>query len=86
MDFFALEQELRKGKIPLVLYVYGDEPYLIEKGVERLQAEVIPDHLREFNREVYSAGEVSASRVVDAARTLPMLNQFGEGGGSLHPR
>jgi DNA polymerase-3 subunit delta len=76
VDFFALEQDLKKGKIPLFLYLYGDEPYLIEKGIERLQAEIIPDPVREFNREVYSASEVSVSRVVDAARTLPMLNPW----------
>jgi DNA polymerase-3 subunit delta len=76
MDFFALEEDLKRKKIPLILYFYGDEPYLIEKGIERLQAEIIPDHVREFNREVYSASEVSVSKVVDAARTLPMLNPW----------
>ena len=67
---------MKKGEIPLVLYLYGDESYLIEKGIEGLREKLIPAHLQEFNRDVYSAGDVSASMVVDAARTLPVLNPW----------
>jgi len=67
---------LTKGKIPLVLYLFGDEPYLIEKGIEGLRKKLIPAKLQEFNRDVYSAGDVSASRIVDAARTVPVLNPW----------
>lgn len=76
MDFFALDKGLKEGKIPRVLYLFGDEPYLIERGIEGLRTKIIPAHLQEFNRDVYSAGEVPASRIVDAARTVPMLNPW----------
>ncbi|UCD71197.1 MAG: DNA polymerase III subunit delta [Syntrophobacterales bacterium] len=76
MDFFALDKELKKGTIPLVLYLFGDEPYLIEKGIEGLRTEIIPTNLQEFNVDVYSADEVPASRIVDVARTVPMLNPW----------
>ncbi len=76
MDFFALDKGLKEGRIPRVLYLFGDEPYLIERGIEGLRTRIIPAHLQEFNRDVYSAGEVPASRIVDAARTVPMLNPW----------
>ncbi len=76
MDFFALDKGLKGGEIPRVLYLYGDEPYLIEKGIEGLRTKLIPAHIQEFNRDVYSAGEVPASRIVDAARTLPVMNPW----------
>ena len=76
MDILALDRQLSRGNIPLLLYLYGDEPYLIEKGVEGLQKRLIPVHLREFNRDVYSAGEVPPSRIVDAARTVPVLSPW----------
>jgi DNA polymerase-3 subunit delta len=76
MDFFALDKGLKEGKIPRVLYLFGDEPYLIERGIEGLRTKIIPAYLQEFNRDVYSAGEVPASRIVDAARTVPMLNPW----------
>ncbi|MFQ5841937.1 MAG: DNA polymerase III subunit delta [Thermodesulfobacteriota bacterium] len=76
MDFFALDKGLNKGEVPRVLYLFGDEPYLIEMGIEGLRKKIIPDHLQEFNRDSYSAGEIPASRIVDAARTVPMLNPW----------
>jgi len=76
VDFFALDKGLKKGEIPLVLYLFGDEPYLIEKAIEGLRTRLIPAHLQEFNREVYSAGEGPASRIVDAGRTIPVLNPW----------
>jgi DNA polymerase-3 subunit delta len=76
MDFFALDKGLREGKVPRILYLFGDEPYLIERGIEGLRTKIIPAHLQEFNRDVYSADEVPASRIVDAARTVPMLNPW----------
>ena len=71
-----MDKGLKKGKIPLILYLYGDEPYLIEKGIEGLRTKIIPANLQEFNMDVYSAGEVPAFRIVDAARTLPALNPW----------
>jgi DNA polymerase-3 subunit delta len=76
VDFFGLDKGLKQGKIPLVLYLYGEEPYLIERGIEKLRTSIIPAHLQEFNREVYSAGEVPVSKIVDSARTVPMLNSW----------
>ncbi|MFQ6079687.1 MAG: DNA polymerase III subunit delta [Thermodesulfobacteriota bacterium] len=76
MDFFALDKGLNKGEVPRVLYLFGEEPYLVEMGIEGLRKKIIPDHLQEFNRDSYSAGEIPASRIVDAARTVPMLNPW----------
>jgi DNA polymerase-3 subunit delta len=76
VDISALDRQLSDENIPLILFLYGDEPYLIEKGVEGLQKRLIPAHLREFNRDVYSAGEVPPSKVVEAARTVPVLNPW----------
>jgi len=76
MDFFSSDKGLNRGEVPRVLYLFGNEPYLIEKGIEGLRKKIIPAHLQEFNRDVYSAGEVPASRIVDAARTVPMLNPW----------
>ncbi len=76
MDLFALDKGLNKGEVPRVLYLFGDEPYLIEKGIEGLRKKIIPAHLQEFNRDVYWAGEIGASRIVDTARIVPMLNPW----------
>jgi len=76
MDLFALDKGLNRGEVPRVLYLFGDEPYIIERGIEGLRKKIIPAHLQDFNRDVYSADEVPASRIVDAARTVPMLNPW----------
>jgi len=76
VDVFALDRGLKEGQVPLVLYLFGDEPYLIERGIEALRQKLVPSGLQDFNRDTFVAGEVPASRIVDAARTVPVLNRW----------
>lgn len=76
MDFFALDRGLKEGQVPLVLFLFGNEPYLIERGIEGLRQKLIPSDFQDFNRDIFVAGEVPASRIVDAARTVPVLNAW----------
>lgn len=67
------EKEVREGDIGPLYYIYGDEPYLVERGVKRLLARAVSPDFREFNMTVYYGGEAKGEEIAEAAQTLPMF-------------
>lgn len=56
-----------------VVYVWGDEAFLVDRALREIEAEVLPGGGADFNRELFEAPDASASAVVNAAKTLPFL-------------
>ncbi|HEY6872593.1 MAG TPA: DNA polymerase III subunit delta [Geobacteraceae bacterium] len=67
------EKEVCEGEIGPLYYFYGDEPYLVERGVKRLLARAVSPEFREFNLTVFYGGEAKGPEIVEAAQTLPMF-------------
>jgi DNA polymerase-3 subunit delta len=67
------EKEIREGDIGPLYYVYGDEPYLVERGVKRLLARAVSPDFREFNLTVFYGGEAKGEEIAEVAQTLPMF-------------
>jgi DNA polymerase-3 subunit delta len=67
------EHEVSKGVIGPLYYVYGDEPYLVERGVRLLLSRAVSEELRDFNLSIFYGNEVKGDEVVEAAQTLPMF-------------
>ena len=67
------DKDVREGGKGPLYYLYGDEPYLVERGVKRLMDRVVPADFREFNLNVFYGGEVKGEAIVEAAQTLPMF-------------
>lgn len=67
------EKEVRGGEVGPLYYFYGDEPYLVERGVKRLLARAVAPEFREFNLSVFYGGETKGEEIVEAAQTLPMF-------------
>ena len=68
-----LETNIRKGKIPALCYLYGDEPFLIERATRMLLERAIDQSLKDFNFNVFYGNESRGIDIVDAAQTLPMF-------------
>lgn len=68
-----LEKELKAGKIRPVYVVAGEEHYLSEQAVRTLRARCVEPGLADFNEDVMVAGEAPVGRVLQAARTAPMM-------------
>jgi DNA polymerase III subunit delta len=64
---------IRKGELSPMYWLYGAEPYWIEKMVEALRAVVLQGSPRGFNFDLFIGKETSASQISQAARTLPMM-------------
>lgn len=67
------ETTLKKGSIPPVCYIYGDEPFLVERAVHKLLALATDPALKDFNFNVFFGNESKGVDIVDAAQTLPMF-------------
>ena len=68
-----LSRALEKGDIGPLYYMYGDEPYLIERGVKRLLERVVSADFRDFNLNVFYGNECKGEEIFSAAQTLPMF-------------
>jgi DNA polymerase-3 subunit delta len=67
------ETSLKKGSIPAVCYLYGEEAFLVERGARLLLERAIDASLKDFNYNVFFGTESKGVDIVDAAQTLPMF-------------
>lgn len=68
-----LERALEQGHLPALLYLYGEEIFSLERLLRRLIQSTIPEDARDFNLTVLHGKEVTAARLLDAARTFPVF-------------
>lgn len=68
-----LETMLKKGLVPPVCYLYGDETFLVERAMRALLDRAIDPSLRDFNLNTFFGTESKGIDIVDAAQTLPMF-------------
>jgi len=68
------ETSLKKGKIPALCFIFGEEQFLVERTVHALLERAIDPSLKDFNFNVYFGNESKGVDIVDAAQTLPMFS------------
>lgn len=69
----TFQQSVEKGDPGPLCFLYGEEPYLAERAVERLLAVMVEPAFRDFNLDLFYGNEVKGEEVVAAANTLPMF-------------
>jgi DNA polymerase-3 subunit delta len=67
------EAKLRKGVIPAVCYLYGEESFLVDRATRLLLDRVIDPSLKDFNYNVFYGNESKGIDIADTAQTLPMF-------------
>jgi len=73
MNSLELEKELERGKILPLYFLYGEETYLVEEARKRIESLCLMPKMRDFNYDLLLGGEISANRIIDVAKTLPMM-------------
>lgn len=66
-------RELSQGTLGSLYFIYGKERFLVDRAVDVLRQRVLTPATRDFNYELFQGKEASAARIVQAARTLPMM-------------
>ena len=67
------ETTLRKGSIPTVCYLYGEESFLIDRATRLLLDRAIDPSLKDFNFNIFYGNESKGVDIADTAQTLPMF-------------
>ncbi|MDD2582505.1 MAG: DNA polymerase III subunit delta [Desulfuromonadaceae bacterium] len=69
------EISLKKGAVPTVCFLYGEEQFLVERAVQMLLERAVDPALKDFNLNVYFGNESKGVDIIDAAQTLPMFSE-----------
>ncbi len=67
------EISLKKGVVPTVCFLYGEEPFLVERAARMLLERAIDPSLKDFNFNVFFGNESRGVDIIDSAQTLPMF-------------
>lgn len=72
MKFEEIIQDVKNGKIAPIYFLYGDEPYFIDKISETVKSYALTDEERGFNEIIMYGKDANAVNLVHAARQYPM--------------
>jgi len=73
MDLIKLTLDIKKGVIAPVYFFYGDEKYFIDQAAQIVMERVISPDVKDFNLDIFYGNEVDMVRVIDIARSFPMM-------------
>ncbi len=75
MTFQQILKDISAGKIAPIYYLHGEEGFLIDKIFNELEKEgtVLQPHEIDFNRELFYGPDTSASQLVNACRSFPVM-------------
>jgi len=71
-----LQRALETGRIPSLLFLHGEESFLLERAYQEVLARVVEASARDFNLEVFTGREATADKVLDVCRTLPVFAPY----------
>ena len=73
MHVSALLTDLQAGRVPPVALIVGEERFFVDRALAAIRASVLGDDGAGLNEDVFEGKGTTAARILDAARTLPML-------------
>lgn len=70
-----LDRMIDQSQFPSLLYLYGEEKFLLERSLKKLLDKAIPVDARDFNLSVFHCKDFSADRLLESVRTYPIFFQ-----------
>ncbi len=67
-------RDIEAKKFKPIYFLYGAEPYYIDKIVDHIENNVLPEGERSFNQVVLYGKETEFKTVIDNARQFPMMS------------
>ena len=65
--------DIRKGNIKPIYFLYGEEPYYIDKIAQFIENNVLSEEEKGFNQMVFYGKEISIDEIVGNAKRYPMM-------------
>jgi DNA polymerase III subunit delta len=73
MEPREFERRLKRNELAPVVFLWGEESWLVDEAIGQIEAVALDPAAREFNRDVFYGDEAEAQAVIAAAQTLPWL-------------
>ena len=73
MTHAELSRAIEAREFPSLLFLYGEETYLLERALRRLLELAVAAEARDFNLTVYQGRGIHTAEVLDTARTFPVF-------------
>jgi DNA polymerase III subunit delta len=73
MEPRELERRLKRNESAPVIFLWGEESWLVDETIRQIESVALAPEVREFNRDVFYGDEAEAQAIVSAAQTLPWL-------------
>lgn len=73
LDPRQIYEQLKKGKVESLYYLYGPERFIIDELIEVLRKAILGKGIADFNHNILYANDCSPDEIVDAVNTLPMM-------------
>lgn len=68
-----LYRKLSSNHVPSLLFLYGQEPYLVQQAARSVRQAVLPNDRDDFNDNQFYGKETAAEPILEAAMTFPVF-------------
>lgn len=68
--------QLQQKKYMPVYFLYGDEPFFIDKITDYISKNVLTDAEKGFNQSVFYGKDVQTSEILETAKRYPMMSEY----------
>lgn len=75
MDYSALVAEIRKKQFRPIYFLMGEEPFFIDKIVEEIEHNALPEAERSFNQSVLYGADTNILEIIGEAKRFPMMSE-----------
>jgi DNA polymerase-3 subunit delta len=69
----ALDAAIRQGQYPPLVFLFGEEDFLVEEALGRVLTAAVDESLRDFNFDVLFGSEVTLNEIVERAQAYPLM-------------
>jgi len=76
MKPLELQKAIKRKEIAPLYFLYGDEPFLLEKTVASLQEELLDPNLLHFNLTIFYGSESTPQDIISSAKTHPIAGGY----------
>lgn len=76
MKPLELQKAIKRKEIAPLYFLYGDEPFLLEKTVASLQEKLLDPNLTHFNLTVFHGSESTPQDIISSAKTHPLAGNY----------
>jgi DNA polymerase-3 subunit delta len=76
MDYQKIKASIETGKFVPVYYLFGEEPYFIDKITDLLEEKVLDEGLKSFNQEIVYGSDMSGGKLNGLLRSFPVMSNY----------